>query len=104
MTYLTGAPPRGLRASASILTVRVAASNELLLIVTSGREGWVDFTTPVNALPSNFRSTLTGLRSWALGPQSPVQVPLNGSGAAPPWANAVIANRKHAISDSTLTS
>src|SRR5215471_20334064 len=48
-------------------------------------------TLPVNAFPSNFSESVTGLRSPGLGPQSPDQVPLTAS-----CANADATMTRHA--------
>src|SRR5438874_130459 len=65
-------------------TAPVFASNVEFLRSTSGRLKFTEWTVPVMALPSYFISTATVLRSAGLGPQSPVQVPVNGSAAALP--------------------
>src|SRR5215472_7265011 len=74
--------------SASMCTAPVLASNVQFFRATAFAPG---FTVPVRALPSHFNSTVTGFRWVSVGPQSPVHVPLNGSGAA---AAAAIAKHK----------
>src|SRR5215468_7009394 len=52
-------------------------------------------TFPLNAFPSHFSESVTSLRSFGLGPQSPDHVPETGS----PWAKAEARIDKHAIEE-----
>src|SRR5436309_11371014 len=54
------------------------------------------FAHPVRAFPSHLSWTVTLFRSFGVGPQSPVHVPVRGS-AAPRCAKADAVIRKHAI-------
>src|SRR4030095_9271871 len=68
--------PLRLFASHSMCTAPVFGSNVHFCSVTAFAPG---LTVPVSVLPSYLNSTTTGFRSDALGPQSPVHVPVNGS-------------------------
>src|ERR1044071_2575193 len=68
--------PRRLLVSASMWIAPVLATKVQFFRVTALAPG---FTVPVRVLPSYLSSTVTGFLSSALGPQSPLQVPVNGS-------------------------
>src|SRR5690348_11845367 len=68
--------PRRLLVSASMWIAPVFASKVQFFRVTALAPG---FTVPDRALPSYLSSTVTVFLSEALGPQSPLQVPVNGS-------------------------
>src|ERR1041384_7324380 len=70
--------PRRLFVSASMWIVPVFSSKVQFFRETALAPG---FTVPLRVLPSYLSSTVTGFLSEALGPQSPLQVPLNRSAA-----------------------
>jgi len=76
--------------SASIRTVQFVTSTKTLAIGTESGPGLI---VPVTFEPSQFITTVTWFRRVALGPQSPVQVPVNGW---PSCASPGAASLKHA--------